>query len=186
MLSFTFIGYLLLQLLLLLFLIALTIYTIFLIYSSLAGSPYLSTSLREINNILKEANLKENKLFVDLGCGDGRVVRLAVKNYQVKGLGIDINPLLIWEAKIFSKFQKIRKNISFYCQNIFNTDLNKADYIYLFLLPALIEKLVPKFERELKKDVLVISHGFKIKSWEKKLIKTLSGKPFSTYFYRFK
>ncbi len=182
---FAFIGSTLLIFSILFFLISITVYILSLIYSFLSGSPYVPTKLKEINFILKEACLKKGKLFIELGCGNGLVVRSAVKNYKVKGLGVDVNPILIWQAKFLIKIQKVNGEIKFYRQNIFNTDLTDADYIYLFLLPPIIKKLIPKFENELKKKTLVISHGFKIQGWEKKLIKILPHSPFSTYFYQF-
>ncbi|MFH0979739.1 MAG: class I SAM-dependent methyltransferase, partial [Candidatus Roizmanbacteria bacterium] len=107
--------YLLLILLLLAFLIFMSVYTVFLIYSSAMGSPYVATSKKRIQEILKEANLKKGKIFVELGCGDGRIVRTAVKHYEVKGVGIDINPLLIYWAKILGK-----NKAQFKVENIFD------------------------------------------------------------------
>lgn len=161
------------------FLIFMSLYTFFLIYSSVKGSPYVPTKSKKILEILKYAYLKKGKLFIELGSGDGRIVRWAVKEYHVKGIGVDINPLLIFWSKILGG-----KNVKFEVKNIFDTDLKKADYIYLFLMPKLIEKLTFKMEKELKKGSIVISHGFPIKGWEKKLYKKLEGNPFSTYYYK--
>jgi len=51
-------------------------------------------------------------------------------------------------------------------------------------MPKIIGKLIPKLENELHKGVVVASHGFKIPSWEKKLVYTLPDKDFSTFYYR--
>lgn len=177
-----FIIYLLVIFLLLFFLIGVTIYTLSLIGSSFAGSPYVPTRKKEIENILKEADLKKDKLFIELGCGDGRVLREAIKKYQVKGVGVDINPLLIFWARFLSS--KIKDKAVFKVENIFDTSLKKADYLYLFLMPKLIEKLTPKMEKELKKGAIIISHGFAVKAWSKKLYKKLDSNPFPTYYYR--
>lgn len=167
----------------LLFVIGFTIYTIFLIYSNLKGSPYVPTKGKEADLILKEANLVKNSLFFDLGCGNGQIVRKAVSQYKVRGVGVDVNPLLLLIASTITKLRHL-KNIKYKQENILDTDISKADTVYLFLMPRLIEKLVPKLERELKKEALVISHGFKINGWEKYLRKTIDNKPFPTYFYR--
>ncbi len=179
-----FLIYLTVLILLLFFLIFISIYTLLLIYSSLKGSPYVATRNKRIDDILKNANLKKNKVFIELGSGDGRIVRTAVEKYGVIGLGVDINPLLVFWSKILSR--KLKDKINFKTQDIFQTDLKKADYLYLFLMPKLIEKLKPKMEKELKKGALVISHGFKIIGWEKKLVKTLKVDPFWTYYYKVK
>lgn len=160
-----------------------SIYTLFLIYSNFKGSPYVSTKKKELLQFLKEAQLKKGQVFYELGCGDGRVVMEAVRKYEVKGYGIDVNPLLIKQAKIFAKLKNIN-NISFQVKNIFDTDLSQADVVYIFLMPKLIKKMIPKLEKELKKGTLVISHGFRIEDWSRKLFKTIPNRPFPTYYYK--
>lgn len=169
------------------FIIAVTLclYTGSLLYSSIMGSPYVPTKTKELLNFLKEAKIKKGQVFLELGCGDGRVVRNAVKEYGVKGTGIDINPFLIWWAKFRAKLAKV-PNVEFKVENIFKTDLSKADVIYLFLMPELLAKLQGKFEKETKKGAILISHGFKIIGWEKHNFKTIPNKPFPTYYYKIK
>lgn len=175
--------YLLLVFGLLLFLFSMIIYTLSLFYSSLKGSPYVPSKQKELEYILKEAPLKKGKIFIELGCGDGRVVRTAVKKYRVKGIGIDVNPLIIHYARFLTCRQKI--SCEFLTQNLLDSDYRKADYIYLFLMPDLLKKLLPFLENQLKKNAVVISHGFKLHDWEQYLFKTISHVPFPTYFYQF-
>ncbi len=177
------IAYLALVLVLLLFLVGISIYTLFLIYSSLMGSPYVPTKQKEAEIILAEACLKKGKYLVELGCGDGRILRTAAKKYRLRGTGIDVNPILILIARIKAHWQKL-KAIKFQTKNIFNTDIRQADYVYLFLMPNLIAKLKPKLEEELKPKSVVISHGFPIEGWKKVQFKKLDRRPFSTYYYR--
>ena len=175
--------YLILNFTLLLVLILLNFYLISLFISSFYGSPYVSTNKKIIDQILSKVHLKKNKLFFELGCGDGRVVKRAVEKYQVKGKGIDINPYLIIILKIINKFKKTN-NPEFIFADIFKTNLTQANYIYCFLMPKMLDKLKEKFKKELKKGTIVISHGFKIPLWDKKLIFTLKGNKFNTYYYR--
>lgn len=147
------------------------------------GSPYVPTKKKELINFLKEAHIKKGSVFLELGCGDGRVVATAVKEYGAKGIGIDINPLLIHWARFKARLAKV-PDVKFITQNIFATDLSNADIIYLFLMPKLIEKLQPKMEHDTKKGAVIISHGFKAVGWEKYLTKTIEHKPFPTYYYQ--
>ena len=39
-------------------------------------------------------------------------------------------------------------------------------------------------EKEIRKGTLVISHGFKITGWEKKIVYTIKSEPFSTFYYK--
>lgn len=167
---------------LLLFLIFMTAYSLLLIYSSFMGSPYVPTKQKEIELILRNVTLKRGGLFYELGCGDGRVVRAAVKKYNVKGIGIDINPLMVLYARLFSKIQNIP--CTFKRGDLLDLDYRIADYIYLFLMPGLIKKLVPIIKSQAKRKALIISHGFRLIGMEKFLIKHIPHTPFPTFIYR--
>ncbi len=153
-----------------------------LIYSTLKGAPYVPTSTRQLDLILEKAKLKKNQVFLELGCGDGRVVRTAVKKYHVKGIGVEINPLLFFWAKLLAKFKKT--NIHFSRLDIESQNLPGADIIYIFLMPKLIEKISPELLKQLEKGTLIISHGFKIKALSRYQRFKLFQKPFPTYFYK--
>lgn len=148
------------------------------------GSPYVATRRKVVLEILKEVKFKRNGLFVELGSGDGRIIRTAVKKYHLKGLAIDVNGLINLWAKILSRLDKTSQNIVFKTENIFNVDLKKADYLYLFLMPDLLKKLVSKFDHELKENTIIISHGFPLDDYKNKLIKKVDRSPFPTYYYK--
>lgn len=179
-----YIAYLLLVLLLLAFLIGITVYTLFLIYSSLMGSPYVPSKQKEVEFILSQIKFKNNATFFDLGCGDGRIIRTAVKKYQVIGIGYDINPILIFWAKFLANINGLKRNINFKTENILKISYKHAQYVYIFLMPDLIIKLKKILEHDLKKGAVVISHGFPVVGWEKKLFKKISHIPFPTYYYK--
>lgn len=163
--------------------ISLALYVISLIYSWLKGAPYVGTQDKEIGSILSQANLKPGTIFLELGCGDGRVVRSAVKNYKVIGIGVDINPLLILYCKLISKLQGIH-TIQFQSKNILEINLDNADVIYIYLFPALVEKIKKKLLKINRKNVTIISHGFKINYLSSYLLSSRKGTKFTTYYYR--
>ncbi|MEN9327709.1 MAG: hypothetical protein RI947_517 [Candidatus Parcubacteria bacterium] len=160
-------------------------YIFSLIYSSLMGSPYVPTKNKVLKDILDRAKLKKGDLFIDLGCGDGRIVRMAATHYNVEAIGIDINPSLIWLSRLKTKLKKIR-NTTFHVQNIYKSDISNADVVYLFLLPKFLVNLQNKLLKETKKGALIISHGFRIDGWDQYLVDTIVAKPFPTYYYRLK
>lgn len=166
------------------------------------GAPYVPTKKKLALEILKEVKFKKNGLFVELGSGDGRIVRTAVRNFGVRGLAVDVNCLLIIWSRILkfldsrsSSLSNEAKNLrvddlrgddklTFLKANMLNVNLTQADYIYLFLFPDLIAKLVPKFDEELKKGTVIISHGFPVSEYRNKLIKKVERSPFPTYYYK--
>src|SRR5262245_31173946 len=55
--------------------------------------PYVPTHQKVVAAMLKLAAVKEGETVYDLGCGDGRIVITAVKDFKAKkGLGVDFNP----------------------------------------------------------------------------------------------
>lgn len=157
------------------------LYAVFEIRSGFLGAPYVPTTSAFVDEILKKAALKKGNFFMELGSGDGRVVRAAVKNYGVRGVGVELNPLLIIYASLLARLQGLRE-IKFKRENFFDTDLKNCDVLFLFLLPKTLIKLRPKMEKECKR-CLIISHGFEIAGWDKYLMEKQNRKLFPTYFY---
>lgn len=158
-------------------------FAIFNMMGDLFGAPYVATSAKMVDEILAAGQLKKGQVFYELGSGDGRIVRRAVKKYGVYGIGIDIHPMLTFYSKAVARLQHL-KNINFLTGNFFKLDLKDAQVIFLFLMPKTLVKLRLKFLKECKKGTLIISHGFKIKDWEKYLVKTIDRELFPTYYYR--
>lgn len=137
--------------------------------SIIFGSPFVSANILVMKKAIEKADLKKGDLFFELGCGLGYSL-IETQKYGVKAVGLEISPLfyLISRIKTFGF-----KNIQIKMKNIFTSDLSDADCIYCYLLPELLEKLVPKFKKELKFGTKIISIGFPIKGfklWEKFLI----------------
>lgn len=147
------------------------------------GAPYVPTKGKLLKEILDKAKLKKGQLFVELGSGDGRILRAASGNYGVKAVGYELNIVVYYISRMINRI-KGYKNITLKMQNFFNADLSKADVIFAFLLPRSMKKLGVKFQKECKKGTLIISHGFAIKGMEDKLIDKTVRDPFSTYYYR--
>jgi len=139
------------------------------------GPPAVPTPKKIIKEALKEVSPKKGDIFIDLGSGYGSVVKMAVRQFGVKGLGIEINPLLIWWSR-FSAYLIGLKNIEFKRENFFKTDLTKADVIFVYLLPKHLPKMAGKIKKECKSGTIIISQRFFIDGWEKKLVKEINRK----------
>ncbi len=127
------------------------------------GAPFVPTPRKTMQRMFKEAKLKPDQIIYDLGCGDGRFIREAARKYQAKAIGIELNPFLYLYAKIRSWG---KKNETILCKDFKKINLNNADCIICYLIPHTMSKIEEKLNRELKKGVQIISHGFKFKKWE--------------------
>ncbi len=166
----------------LLFLVGSSVFISGLIYSIIKGAPYVPTSKSLIKKILKRAGVKDGMKFLELGCGTGRIVSMASEQYDIKGVGVEINPVLFYGAKLRKWFFK-HSNVSFIRKDVRDISFKNYDVIYLYLFPALIDKLEPRLRKDCKKGTIIISHGFRIAGLKDKLTNTMEGNPFKTFFY---
>ena len=110
--------------------------------------PYVHTTTEEaVKAMLKLADVKSSDIVYDLGCGDGRIVIAAAKEYGARGVGVDINPVRIAEAKENAKKAGVEKLVRFEENDLFDADFNEATVVTLFLLNSVNEKLRPKLRR---------------------------------------
>lgn len=126
--------------------------------------PYVPTKPAVVDGMLKLANLKKGDVLYDLGCGDGRIVIAAAKQYGVTAMGFDIDPERIAEANANAKAAGVTNKVKFVNANLFNTDLSKATVITMYLLPTVNMELRPKILK-LKPGTRIVSHAFDMGDW---------------------
>ena len=102
----------------------------------------------------------------DLGCGDGRIVIAAARDYGARGVGIDIDPKRIQEAKDNAAKEGMAGRVQFREEDLFQADISEATVVTLYLLPSLNLKLMPKLMKDLKPGTRVVSHAFSMGDWE--------------------
>ena len=128
--------------------------------------PYVPTTERAVEEMLKLAAVKSSDILYDLGCGDGRIVITAAKKYGSHGVGIDINPVRIAEAKANAKKEGVEHLVRFEEQDLFEAKIGDATVVTLFLLPSVNMKLRPKLMADLKPGTRVVSNTFDMGDWK--------------------
>ncbi|HSD95066.1 MAG TPA: class I SAM-dependent methyltransferase [Syntrophales bacterium] len=127
------------------------------------GAMYTSTGRVKIRKALDAVTMKPGELLVDIGCGDGRVLRAARKRYGVRCLGFEINPIAFTKAKLLTMG---RKGLEVRCRNFWKADLGKADIVSCYLFPDVMRRLGAKLGKELASGARVISFNFPIPGWK--------------------
>ena len=61
-------------------------------------APFVPTPNDVVSRMLTLAGVTEDDVVYDLGCGDGRIVIAAARDFGARGVGIDIDPQRIAEA----------------------------------------------------------------------------------------
>src|SRR5437016_3826982 len=128
--------------------------------------PYVPTTEEAVKAMLKLADVKKSDIVYDLGCGDGRIVIAAAKEYAAHGVGIDINPERIQEAEENAKKAGVEKLVRFVENDLFDADIHEASVVTLFLLNSVNLKLRPKLLMDLKPGTRVVSNTFGMGDWK--------------------
>jgi SAM-dependent methyltransferase len=128
--------------------------------------PYVPTTEEAVQAMLKLADVKKTDIVYDLGCGDGRIVIAAAKTYGAHGVGIDINPVRIAEAKENAKTAGVEGLVRFEENDLFKADIHEASVVTLFLLSSVNLQLRPKLLQDLKPGTRIVSNTFDMGDWK--------------------
>jgi SAM-dependent methyltransferase len=132
---------------------------------------YVPTPHEVVDAMLKVAGVGEDDIVYDLGSGDGRIVIAAARDYGARGVGIDINPRRIREARENAEIEKVTDRVTFIQGDIFVEDISEATVVTLYLLSELNLRLRPRLLNELEPGTRIVSHAFSMGDWRP--VKTL-------------
>jgi len=171
--------------------------------SSQLDLPFLETKQIHLINIFKA--LKNNfglindstQIFIDLGSGTGQVIIYSTINYGIRSVGIEIDPILIKEAKKSirllkeenRKKKKVLHKITLIHGDLYSYNLKNYDFIYIYSLPTMQKYLKHVFQTA-KGGAIIISHMYPLKGLTKylefkfKLKHNKKNQEMSTFFYR--
>lgn len=130
----------------------------------LIGAPYLPSKKRQIEAMLKLAEIKLGDKVVDFGSGDGRLLIEAAKA-GADCLGYEINPFLVWWSRKKIKKLKLNNKIRIIWKNFWKADVSQVDSIVLFGAQHIMKILERKLRKELKPGARVISLIYKFPNW---------------------
>src|SRR5580700_12126956 len=164
-------------------------FALLVLFTSLAGAqssqpkheldvPYVPTTEAAVKAMLRLAEVKRTDIVYDLGCGDGRIVIAAAKEYGAHGVGIDINPERIQEAEENAKKAGVDRLVRFEENDLFDADIHQATVVTLFLLESVNLKLRPKLLENLKPGTRIVSNTFGMGDWKPDKELTLDGDDF--------
>jgi ribosomal protein L11 methylase PrmA len=123
---------------------------------------YVPTPPAVVTRMLQLARVRRSDLVYDLGCGDGRIVIEAARRHGARGVGIDIDPQRIAEARENARHAGVEDKVRFEVADLFQSDFSPATVVMLYLLPQLNERLRPQLWRQLKVGTRVVSHEWEM------------------------
>ncbi len=127
--------------------------------------PYLPTPANVVYEMLRLASVSENDTVYDLGCGDGRVVIAAARDFNARAVGVEIDAELVEKSITNAAREGVSGKVRFLREDIFRADIRDAQVVTLYLLPGVNVLLIPKLFAELKPGARIVSHMHDMGDW---------------------
>lgn len=125
-------------------------------------APWWRTSDAKIRESLKLAKVTKKDNVYDLGCGDGRVLIIAAKEFGARGVGVEIDPLRALISTLMIHANGVQDKVKIKRKNFFDVDISDATVVFVYLVPKALGRLKLKLLKELKKGTLLVSYRYKI------------------------
>jgi 16S rRNA A1518/A1519 N6-dimethyltransferase RsmA/KsgA/DIM1 with predicted DNA glycosylase/AP lyase activity len=123
------------------------------------GPPYVPTLDKQINAALDLLDLSPTQTMLELGSGDGRVLKAAAKRgWNV--VGYELNPILVlisWLVTI-----RYRKQVRLVCGNFWTKKWPPAEGIFIFMIGRQMKKIDKRIESLSNRPIKLASFAFKI------------------------
>lgn len=135
--------------------------------TAFTGAPFVPSRRKELEIIFKKLyRLSKNDLLVDLGSGDGKVLK-AASDFGARALGIELNPILV----LFSKLRFISNpRIKVRMNDFFRSNLPaETTAVYVFGDGRDMKRIIAKVEEQaqkLKRPLFLISHAFEVPGYK--------------------
>jgi SAM-dependent methyltransferase len=126
---------------------------------------FVATDLEVVHAMLDAAQVGPGDVVYDLGCGDGRIVVTAAQRYGARGVGVDLDPERIREARDNAARAGVTDRVTFLEGDLFATDISPATVVTLYLGSDVNLRLRPKLLRDLRPGTRVVSHQFDLGDW---------------------
>lgn len=133
------------------------------LWATITGPPIIYSSYQGIRDAFKLAGLNKGETVVDLGCGNGRALVIASKEFGARGIGIDRSLYCVLQAKLNVYLKGESKNVKIYYKPFEKAarEIKQADVIYLYLWPAAMTKIEPWLFSQLPEKTRVVSLLFR-------------------------
>lgn len=127
-------------------------------FTGISAAPWVPTRKHDLDGLMDDAHISVGDKYIELGCGDGRLVKAAAKRGAI-AVGYELNPLMYIVA-VINNFGVPNTKIVY--KNFWSVDLSSADIVMAFILERTLPRLDTKLKKELKPGAIFISYIFPV------------------------
>jgi protein-L-isoaspartate O-methyltransferase len=127
--------------------------------------PFITTPPEVVERMLQIAQVRPDDVVIDLGSGDGRIVIAAAQKFGARGVGIELDAALVARSRDNARLAQVTDKVNFVQGDVLVADISRASVVTVYLLPALMVKLQPRFIGELAPGTRIVSHAFTMTGW---------------------
>jgi ribosomal protein L11 methylase PrmA len=142
----------------------------FFLLSFVWGAGFEPTPRRSVEKMLELLSPRPGETLYDLGSGIGTIVLLAAERYEIRCVGIELDPLryLISLYRRWRRRGRLKGSVEFIRRNFYHVKLSEADMVTLFLTRSTHAKLEPKLQAELRPGARVATYYHPMPGWKER------------------
>jgi len=140
----------------------------------LARAPYVASPPEVVDRMLALGGVGPGDVVYDLGSGDGRIVIAAAQKFGVTGVGIDIDPIRVSEARANAARAHVEHLVTFKLGDVMESDVSDATVVTLYLLAAQNVQLRARLSTQLRAGARIVSHNFAMGDWRPDVVDTFT------------
>ena len=120
--------------------------------------PFLGTPESLWHPLFELANLGPDDVFVDVGCGDGRVAIEATRRFGCRSIGIEYHSNIADRARARVRHSGLEEKISIVEGDATKVNLDAASVMFVFLPMSSFMILLPKILKQVNPGARIIAH----------------------------
>jgi len=123
-----------------------------------------------LQRLLQLSEIQPGETLIDLGCGDGRFVVAAARDFGARATGVEIDPFRVAYARLWIRLARLSDRARIVRANMYAFDVSNADVVVLFLSATANFRLQKRLRSQLKDGARVVSYYHPMWGWQPDLV----------------
>jgi cyclopropane fatty-acyl-phospholipid synthase-like methyltransferase len=128
-------------------------------------APPIPTPQVLVEWMLRIAEVGPNDVVMDLGCGDGRIVITAARDFGATGICLDLDQRQLEIAREKARAAGVEDRIQFVQADAMGADVREATVVTMYLGMRVHQELAEVLEPQMAPGERVVAHQFPIEAW---------------------